>query len=158
MYKYENRDKMRKHQQRKASLSNSPFTNKMIYGSEPFLPPLKKGKSKSSLRKQQRYDHTEIIDPSKRLLQTSFSESNLVAPGGRTRYDPMTGKFVSTERPTPVQKVVGIASNEEDFTVPLRSASDAQIIAELARRKLEPSWVSVDRLLLIATLVEVCCF
>ena len=135
---------MRKHQQRKASLSNSPFTNKMIYGSEPFLPPLEqsKSKSKSRLRNQSRYESTEIIDPSKRMLQTSFTESNLVAPGARMRYDTTTGKFISTERPTPVQKVVGIASNEEDFTVPLRSASDAQIIAELARRKLEPAWVS----------------
>jgi hypothetical protein len=138
MYKYENREKMRRIQKRKASMSSSPFTNTRIYTHEPFLPAVR---SKASSLKSERKQPRVAEETERKFVDQGYSSRphNMIPAIQKKRYDPQTGKFVAEQDS---EDSIGIASHEDNFTVPLRHASESQLIAELARRKMTPAWVS----------------
>ena len=161
LHLYENRDRLRRHRQRKASLANSPFTNTRIYAEEPFLPAVRsKASVLESGRQQEARAQAAAEAAARRNAQKKWNPAvpHLIPAVQKKRYDPHTGKFVAEGGAGLTPDPVGIASHENDFTVPLRHASDSQLIAELARRKMTPAWVSsalAERIVAIRLLTEV---
>jgi hypothetical protein len=144
MYRYENREKLRRVQKRKASMSSSPFTNTTIYTHEPFLPAVR---SKANVLASQRREQKYVADTEKKHVDQAATNRtydatrpHIIPAVQKQRYNPQTGKFVMEQNSS--QDSIGIASHEDNFTVPLRHATESQLIAELARRKITPAWVS----------------